>query len=76
MLACTAMIERCFDTRLYVGYVLGFPGAHSQGARLDELHANLREASATLLEDGEPRLETQLVGAPNVRHPMVGPSRL
>jgi len=36
-----------------VGYVPGIPGAHSQGATLDELHANLREVIAMLLEDGE-----------------------
>jgi predicted RNase H-like HicB family nuclease len=45
-----------------VGYVPGFPGAHSQGATLDELHANLRELIAMLLEDGEPKLETEFVG--------------
>lgn len=44
------MIEHCPDTRLYVGYVPGFPGAHSQGATLDELQANLREVNAMLLE--------------------------
>ncbi len=27
----TAVVERCPDTGLYVGYVPGFPGAHSQG---------------------------------------------
>ena len=58
----TAVIERCPDTNLYMGYVPGFPGAHSQGATLDELHANLREVIAMLLEDGEPKLETEFVG--------------
>ena len=42
----TAVIERCSDTGLYVGYVPGFPGAHSQGTTLDELHDNLREVIA------------------------------
>jgi predicted RNase H-like HicB family nuclease len=50
MNACTAVIEHCPDTQLYVGYVPGFAGAHSQGATLDELHANLREVIAMLLE--------------------------
>ncbi len=36
----TAVIERCPETGLYVGYVPGFPGAHSQGSTLDELHEN------------------------------------
>ena len=39
----TAVIERCSDTGLYVGYIPGFPGAHSQAATLDELNANLKE---------------------------------
>jgi predicted RNase H-like HicB family nuclease len=52
----TAVIERCPDTRLYVGYIPGFPGAHSQAETLDELNANLREVIEMLLEDGEPKL--------------------
>ena len=51
----TAIIERCPDTKLFVGYVPGFPGAHSQGETLDELHQNLLDVIAMLLEDGEPR---------------------
>ena len=62
----TAVIEHCPDTGLYVGYVPGFVGAHSQGATLDELHANLREVIAMLLEDGEPKLETEFVGTQTV----------
>jgi len=62
----TAVIEHCPDTKLYVGYVPGFPGAHSQGATLDELHANLREVIAMLLEDGEPRIQTEFVGTQTV----------
>ncbi len=49
----SAVIERDPDTGLFVGFVPGFPGAHSQGATLDELNANLREVIAMLLEDGE-----------------------
>lgn len=62
----TAVIERCSDTGLYVGYVPGFPGAHSQGATLDELHRNLLEVIEMLLEDGEPDLETEFVGIQQV----------
>jgi predicted RNase H-like HicB family nuclease len=51
----TAVIERCPETKLYVGYVPGFPGAHSQGESLDELNANLREVIEMLLEDGSRR---------------------
>jgi predicted RNase H-like HicB family nuclease len=62
----TAIIERDSDTGLYVGYVPGFPGAHSQGATLDELHQNLREVIEMLLEDGEPEMDTEFVGTQNV----------
>jgi predicted RNase H-like HicB family nuclease len=58
----TAIIEKCNDTDLYVGYVPGFPGAHSQGATIDELHRNLQEVIAMLLEDGEPSLQGEFVG--------------
>jgi len=49
----TAVIERCPDTGLFVGYVPGSPGAHSQGETLDELQQNLTEVMGMLLEDGE-----------------------
>ena len=49
-----------------VGYVPGFPGAHSQATTLDELNANLREVIAMLLEDGEPALEAEFLGTQNV----------
>jgi predicted RNase H-like HicB family nuclease len=52
----TAIIERCPDTGLLVGYVPGFPGAHSQAETLDELSENLAEVIGMLLEDGEPTL--------------------
>lgn len=67
MRAYTAVIERCADTGLLVGYVPGFPGAHSQGETLDELHRNLAEVLAMLLEDGEPRLESEFIGTQQVR---------
>ncbi|HEY0514016.1 MAG TPA: type II toxin-antitoxin system HicB family antitoxin [Thermoanaerobaculia bacterium] len=47
----TAVIEKCPDTGLYVGYVPGFPGAHTQAESLDELNENLREVVAMLLAD-------------------------
>jgi predicted RNase H-like HicB family nuclease len=39
----TSVVERSPDTGLYVGYVPGFPGAHSQGETMEELVANLKE---------------------------------
>jgi predicted RNase H-like HicB family nuclease len=62
----TAVIERCRDTGLYVGYVPGFAGAHSQGATVDELMSNLQEVIAMLLEDGTPPSEAEFVGTQNV----------
>ena len=58
----TAVVERDPETNLFVGYVPGFTGAHSQGATLDELQENLREVVAMLMEDGEPKLEAEFVG--------------
>ena len=55
----TAVIKYCKDTDLYVGYIPGFSGAHSQGQNLEELNANLREVISMLLEDGVPNLQTQ-----------------
>ncbi len=61
-----AVIEKCPDTGLYVGYVPGFTGAHSQGETLDELNRNLCEVIKMLLEDGEPNLDTEFIGIQNV----------
>jgi predicted RNase H-like HicB family nuclease len=66
MKSYTAVIERCPDTGLYVGFVPGFPGAHSQGESLDELQRNLREVIEMLLEDGEPELETEFIGTQSI----------
>ena len=62
----TAVVERCPITRLYVGYVPGLPGAHSQGETLDELNDNLREVIALLVEGGEPDMEAEYVGTQTV----------
>lgn len=64
-----AVIERCPDTGLYVGYVPGLAGAHTQAETLDELQHNLREVIQMLLEDGEPTLEAEFIGTQTV---MVG----
>jgi len=62
----TAVVEHCADTGLFVGYVPGFPGAHTQAASLDELNRNLREVIDMVLEDGEPELDAQFVGTQTV----------
>ena len=66
MRAYTAVVERCADTGLFVGYVPGFAGAHSQGESLDELNKNLQEVIQMLLEEGEPALDSQFVGTQTV----------
>ena len=66
MRAFTAIIEKCPETNLFVGYVPGFPGAHTQGATLDELHLNLQEVLSLLMEDGEPELESEFIGTQTV----------
>jgi predicted RNase H-like HicB family nuclease len=67
MRSFTAVIERDADTGLFVGYVPGWPGAHSQGVTVDELRQNLEEVAAMLLEDGEPKLEGEFVGTQTVK---------
>ena len=64
--AYTAVIEKCPDTGIFVGYIPGLRGAHSQGETLDELNNNLKEVVELLLEDGEPELETEFIGTQSV----------
>ncbi len=67
MRSYTAVVERDGGTGTYVGHIPGWPGAHSQGATIDELLANLQEVIEMLLEDGEPRLEAEFVGTHTVQ---------
>ena len=62
----TAVIERDADTGLYVGWVPGFVGAHTQGETLDELRANLQEVVEMLLEEGDPQLASIFIGTQSV----------
>ncbi|MBN1906687.1 MAG: type II toxin-antitoxin system HicB family antitoxin [Deltaproteobacteria bacterium] len=66
MATFTAVIEKCSETGLYIGFVPGFPGAHSQGVTLDELNNNLKEVIEMLLEDGPPKMEGEFIGTQNV----------
>jgi predicted RNase H-like HicB family nuclease len=61
------VVERDPETGLFVGYVPGWPGAHSQGETLDELQRNLQEVVSLLLEDGEPKLESEFVGVQTIK---------
>lgn len=49
----TAQIEKDKETGLYVGTVPNLPGAHTQGATLDELQSNLKEVIELCLEELE-----------------------
>ena len=62
----TAVVEKCLEAGLFVGFVRGFLGAPTQGESLDELQANLREVVSMLLEDSEPRLEAEFIGTQTV----------
>lgn len=63
----TAVVERDTESGLYVGYVPGLPGAHSQAETLDELNVNLGEVISMRLEDGPPNLEGDFVGIQTVK---------
>jgi predicted RNase H-like HicB family nuclease len=67
MKSFTAVIEKDAQTGIYVGYVPGWPGAHSQGDTVEELRNNLAEVISMLLEDGEPKLEAQFVGTEQLK---------
>ena len=67
MRSYTAVVERDPQTGLYVGHIPGWPGAHSQGATVDELRTNLEEVVSMLLEDGEPKFDGEFVGTQTVK---------
>ena len=46
-----AYIEWDSETNLYVGIIPGVPGAHIQGATLDELQENLKEVLELCIEE-------------------------
>jgi predicted RNase H-like HicB family nuclease len=58
----TAVIHRCPETRLYLAFVPGFPGAYTQAESLDELCSNLRDVIILLLENGGTRVHSEFVG--------------
>jgi len=64
----TAYVEWDPETKLYVGIVPGIPGAHTQGATLDELQKNLKEVLELCLEEfkGEPEDLPRFVGLQQV----------
>jgi hypothetical protein len=65
----TAVIERDPNTAWYIGYVPGFPGAHSQGTSLDELHQNRQQVIARLESLGF--VEVRQRGSAHTAHPPI-----
>jgi len=61
------VVERDPGTDVYVGYVPGWPGAHTQGATVEEVRTNLQEVLEMLLEGGEPQLESEFVGIETIQ---------
>ncbi len=66
MTTLTAVVEQDPVTGLYVGIVPGLPGAHTQGATLDELVTSLREVAELVLEEDE-SLKDRLQGVVGVK---------
>lgn len=64
-----AVIERDAATALFVGYVPGWPGAHSQAPSREELTRKLRDVLALLLRDGEPALPASAVAVETITFP-------
>ncbi len=52
-----AHVEWDPETNLYVGIVSRIPGAHTQGATLNELRENLKEVLELCLEEYEGEIE-------------------
>ncbi len=64
----TFIIEYCPKTELYIGYVPGMKGAHSQGKTLDELKSNMKEVIEMIKEEENINIEyeSQFIGTQNI----------
>ena len=65
----TAVIEKCPDTGLYIGYIPGIAGAHSQGKTIEEVQLNLQEVLEMLSEDGNLEQESEFIGTQSIKIP-------
>jgi len=68
MTTITAYIEKDIETGLYMGFVPGIPGAHTQADTLDELRDNLGEVIELCLEEMEPETKQQLPQFVEIQH--------
>jgi predicted RNase H-like HicB family nuclease len=57
----------------YIGFVEELPGANTQGATLEEVRENLREAVALVLEANRDVAEKSLAGIDVIREPFALP---
>ena len=55
------VIERDIETGLLVGSVPGLPGAHTQGATVEEVRENMAEVIELLRDEGALRMESEFV---------------
>ncbi len=58
----------------YIGFVEELPGANSQGATLEEVRANLKEAALLVLEANRCLVEESLQGEDVIREPLALPA--
>ncbi len=55
----------------YIGFVLELPGANTQGATMEEVRENLREAVDLVLEANRELAEKNLQGQTIIKEPFV-----
>lgn len=65
----TAVFER--DGKWWVAYVEELPGAHTQGATIEEARENLKDAVAMVLEANRELAESRLNGREVIREELV-----
>ncbi len=54
----------------YVGFIEELPGANTQGATLDEVRSNLKEAAILVLEANRAFMEEELRGQKVIKEPL------
>ncbi len=63
------IIEWDEESKMYVAFIPGLPGAHTQAKSLDELESNVQEVVTLCLEEAKARGETdfpEFVGVHNI----------
>ncbi len=58
----TIVIEKDPTTNLFIGYVPGMVGAHSQGETIDELKSNLKDVIGLCIQEGDPFIVGEYIG--------------